>query len=196
MWVHSDVSDHEDDLAVFVDETHRVCEFGLIVTTPDTWDTTWLCVDWVREVLTDHVEHNIRQRRAVVEFLALVRALEFHNLAEVHAAVDLRGLAKEHGREVMRNTAGVGVTAALLDLDLEHIEDLMSDAMGGDVLEANLEILHDAYEMTEEDFEFEHDLRAPTGDHDTEQALLSGSNAIAYGAIDAAVQPSSTSSTR
>ncbi|OVE86103.1 2-oxoacid:acceptor oxidoreductase subunit alpha [Natronolimnobius baerhuensis] len=99
--------------------------------------------------------------------------------------VDLRGLAKEHGREVMRNTAGVGVTAALLDLDLEHIEDLMSDAMGGDVLEANLEILHDAYEMTEEDFEFEHDLRAPTGDHDTEQALLSGSNAIAYGAIDA-----------
>ncbi|NGM71142.1 2-oxoacid:acceptor oxidoreductase subunit alpha [Natronolimnobius sp. AArcel1] len=99
--------------------------------------------------------------------------------------VDLRGLAKEHGREVMRNTAGVGVTAALLDLDLEHIEDLMSDAMGGDVLEANLEILHDAYEMTEEDFEFEHDLRAPTGDHDAEQALLSGSNAIAYGAIDA-----------
>ncbi|WP_440765483.1 2-oxoacid:acceptor oxidoreductase subunit alpha [Natronorubrum sp. DTA7] len=99
--------------------------------------------------------------------------------------MDLRGLAKEHGREVMRNTAGVGVTAALLDMDLEHIEDLMSDAMGGDILEANLEILHEAYEMTNEEYEFEHDLRAPTGSHDTEQALLSGSNAIAYGAIDA-----------
>ncbi|SDK28261.1 2-oxoacid:acceptor oxidoreductase subunit alpha [Natronorubrum texcoconense] len=99
--------------------------------------------------------------------------------------MDLRGLAKEHGREVMRNTAGVGVTAALLDMDLEHIEDLMSDAMGGDILEANLEILHEAYDMTNEEYEFEHDLRAPTGSHDTEQALLSGSNAIAYGAIDA-----------
>ncbi|WP_436343174.1 2-oxoacid:acceptor oxidoreductase subunit alpha [Natronorubrum sp. FCH18a] len=98
--------------------------------------------------------------------------------------MDLRGLAKEHGREVMRNTAGVGVTAALLDMDLEHIEDLMSDAMGGDILEANLEILHEAYDTVNEEYDFEHDLRAPTGEHDTEQALLSGSNAIAYGAID------------
>ncbi|EMA44663.1 2-oxoacid:acceptor oxidoreductase subunit alpha [Halobiforma nitratireducens] len=99
--------------------------------------------------------------------------------------MDLRGLAKEHGREVMRNTAGVGVTAALLDMDLEHIEDLMSDAMGGDILESNLDILHEAYEIVEDEYEFEHDLRAPEGTHDTEQALLSGSNAIAYGAIDA-----------
>ncbi|WP_121742627.1 2-oxoacid:acceptor oxidoreductase subunit alpha [Natronorubrum halophilum] len=98
--------------------------------------------------------------------------------------MDLRGLAKEHGREVMRNTAGVGVTAALLDMDLEHIENLMSDAMSDDILEANLEILHEAYETVNEEYEFEHDLRVPTGEHETEQALLSGSNAIAYGAID------------
>ncbi|SDR00097.1 2-oxoacid:acceptor oxidoreductase subunit alpha [Natronobacterium texcoconense] len=99
--------------------------------------------------------------------------------------MDLRGLAKEHGREVMRNTAGVGVTAALLDMELEHIEDLMSDAMGGDVLESNLDILHEAYETVRDEYDFEHDLRAPEGSHETEQALLSGSNAIAYGAIDA-----------
>ncbi len=98
--------------------------------------------------------------------------------------VDLRGLAKEHGREVMRNTAGVGITAGLLDMELEHIEDLMSGAMSDDILEANLEILHEAYEMVDEEFETTHDLRVPTGEHDTEQALLSGSNAIAYGAID------------
>ncbi len=84
VWVHPDVGDHEDDLAVFVDETHRVCEFGVSVTTPDTWDTTWLCVDWVREVLTDHVEDDIRQRRLLVKFLALIGALEFHDLSEVH----------------------------------------------------------------------------------------------------------------
>ena len=98
--------------------------------------------------------------------------------------LDLRGLAKEHGREVMRNTAGVGATAALLDMDLTHIEDLMADAMGGDILEANLEILQESYDQVDEEYDFEHDLRVPTGEHDEEQVLLSGSNAIAYGALD------------
>ena len=98
--------------------------------------------------------------------------------------LDLRGQAKEHGREVMRNTAGVGATAALLDMDLTHIEDLMADAMGGDILEANLEILQESYDQVNEEYDFEHDLRVPTGDHDEEQVLLSGSNAIAYGALD------------
>ncbi|MFD1587447.1 2-oxoacid:acceptor oxidoreductase subunit alpha [Halorientalis brevis] len=98
--------------------------------------------------------------------------------------LDLRGLAREHGREVMRNTAGVGATAALLDMDLTHVEDLMEDAMSGDVLEANLQILEEAYEDVKENYEFTHDLRAPTGEHDEQQVLLSGSNAIAYGAID------------
>ncbi len=98
--------------------------------------------------------------------------------------LDLRGLAREKGREVMRNTAGVGATAALLDYDLEHIKDLMSDAMSGDVLETNLEILDISYEEVQQK-EFTHDIRMPTGEHDEEQVLLSGSNAIAFGALDA-----------
>jgi pyruvate ferredoxin oxidoreductase alpha subunit len=98
--------------------------------------------------------------------------------------LDLRGLAREHGREVMRNTAGVGATAALLDMDPGRFEDLMRDAMSGEVLEANIEILEEAYESVREDYEFTHDLRAPTDEHDEQQVLLSGSNAIAYGAID------------
>src|SRR6056297_759995 len=80
--------------------------------------------------------------------------------------LDLRSLAKEHGREVMRNTAGVGATAALLDMDVDHIEELMEDAMSGDILDANLQILEEAYESVKEDYEFEHDLRIPTGEHD------------------------------
>jgi pyruvate ferredoxin oxidoreductase alpha subunit len=98
--------------------------------------------------------------------------------------LDLRGLAKEHGREVMRNTAGVGATAALLDMDLQYIEDLMEDAMGGDVLEANLQILEEAYESVNENYEHTHDVRAPTGTRDEEQVLVSGSHGIAYGALD------------
>ena len=98
--------------------------------------------------------------------------------------LDLRARARENGREVMRNTAGVGATAALLEYDLGHIEDLMADAMSGDVLETNLDILQDTYRDVKE-MEFTHDLRMPTGEHDDEQVLLSGSNAIAYGALDA-----------
>ncbi|MFW5924123.1 MAG: 2-oxoacid:acceptor oxidoreductase subunit alpha [archaeon] len=99
--------------------------------------------------------------------------------------MDLRGIAREYGRNVMRNTAGVGVTAALLDIDLEGIEELMAEAMGGEVLEQNEAILQEAYERAQEEFEFTHDLRVPEGTHDEEQILLSGSAATAYGALDA-----------
>ncbi len=97
--------------------------------------------------------------------------------------LDLRGLAREMGREVMRNTAGVGATAALLEYDLAHIKDLMAEKMSDEVLETNVEILEAAYESVG-DREFTHDLRMPDGTHDEEQVLLSGSNAIAYGALD------------
>ena len=97
--------------------------------------------------------------------------------------VDLRGLAREHGREVMRNTAGVGVSAAMLGIDTTHFEQLMKEVMGGEIAEANIETLRAAYEHAEE-MEFTHDLQALTGGHETEQALMGGSAAIAYGALD------------
>ncbi|WP_152041312.1 2-oxoacid:acceptor oxidoreductase subunit alpha [Salinigranum salinum] len=96
---------------------------------------------------------------------------------------DLRSLAREHGREVMRNTAGVGVTCALAGIDRQWIVDLMTDAMPEKILEPNLAILDEAYEMAMER-EHTHDISVPTGEHDEEQVLLSGSDAIAYGALD------------
>ena len=98
--------------------------------------------------------------------------------------MDLRGLAREEGREVMRNTAGVGATCALLDYPLDPIKELMGDRMGGDVYEANSHIL-DVARGRANDFDHTHDLRMPTGEHETDQVLVSGSNGIAYGAIDA-----------
>ncbi|MDR5657454.1 2-oxoacid:acceptor oxidoreductase subunit alpha [Halodesulfurarchaeum sp. HSR-GB] len=98
--------------------------------------------------------------------------------------IDLRAIAREHGRDVMRNTAGVGATAALLDMPLDPIQELMSEAMGGDILDANLAVLSDAYEHTNAEFEATHDLRIPKHDHDEEQVLLSASHGISYGAID------------
>jgi len=98
--------------------------------------------------------------------------------------VNLRELAREHGREVMRNTAGVGVTAALIGQDVSYFEDLIREVMDGEMMEANLEILDAAYEMAS-DFDADHDVRVPEGSHEEDQALVSGSHCIAYGAIDA-----------
>ncbi|MFA9515954.1 2-oxoacid:acceptor oxidoreductase subunit alpha [Halopenitus sp. H-Gu1] len=99
--------------------------------------------------------------------------------------LDLRGLARETGREIMRNTAGIGATCALIGMELEHVEDLMSDAMPDKILEPNLEVLEIAYESVLEEYDADaHDVGIPTGEHDEQQVLLSGSDAISYGALD------------
>ncbi|MEF8786666.1 MAG: 2-oxoacid:acceptor oxidoreductase family protein, partial [Haloarculaceae archaeon] len=98
--------------------------------------------------------------------------------------VDLRSIAQKHGRAVMRNTAGLGVTAALLGQDPENIEELIRETMSGEMMENNLEVLHDAYEHGQ-GLDRSHDITLPDGTHDTEHALLTGSDGIAYGALDA-----------
>jgi len=97
--------------------------------------------------------------------------------------VDLRGLAREHGREVMRNTAGIGFTAAMLDIDTEPFEKLIGEAMSGEAKESNIEILNIAYDKAKE-MDLTHDLRVPEGEHDQEMAMMSGSDSISYGALD------------
>ncbi len=98
--------------------------------------------------------------------------------------IDLRSIAREYGRDVMRNTAGVGVTAAFVDMPLDPIEELMSEAMSGDILEANLQVLEDAHEMAKSELDQTHDISIPEREHEEEQVLLSGSHGIAYAAID------------
>ncbi|ERH11579.1 MAG: 2-oxoacid:acceptor oxidoreductase, alpha subunit [halophilic archaeon J07HB67] len=99
--------------------------------------------------------------------------------------VDLRTMAREHGREVMRNTAGVGVTAAITGIDTSYIKDLMRDAMPEKILEPNLELLDLGAEHVREEYDVDApDISVPEGDHEEEQVLMSGSDAISYGAID------------
>jgi pyruvate ferredoxin oxidoreductase alpha subunit len=99
--------------------------------------------------------------------------------------VDLRSMAREHGREVMRNTAGVGVTCAIADIDTTWIEELMAEAMPEKILQPNLDILQMAYDHVTEEYDADApDVTVPSGEHDEEQVLLSGSDAIAYGSLD------------
>ena len=97
--------------------------------------------------------------------------------------LDLRSMAREHGREIMRNTAGVAATAALLGMETDPFEELMENSMSGDMLETNITVLEEAYETVAE-MDFSHDLEVPTGSHDETQVLLNGSHAVAYGALD------------
>ncbi|MFB6157220.1 MAG: 2-oxoacid:acceptor oxidoreductase subunit alpha [Haloferacaceae archaeon] len=99
--------------------------------------------------------------------------------------VNLREMAREHGREVMRNTAGVAVTCAIADIPPEAMKSLMRDAMPEKILEDNLTVFDQAYDLIHEEYDVEApDVSVPEGEHDEEQVLLSGSDAIAYGALD------------
>lgn len=97
--------------------------------------------------------------------------------------VNLREMAKEVGREVMRNTASVGVTLALLGAETDEVEGLLEENMAGGILEDNLEVLENAYEYGA-NLDTDHDLEMPTGETEGEQVLVSGSHGIAFGALD------------
>jgi len=99
--------------------------------------------------------------------------------------VDLRTIAREHGREVMRNTAGVAVTCAVAGIDPEVIKSLMRDAMSEQILEPNLAVFDDAYDTVTEEYDVDApSVSVPEGEQDEEPVLLSGSDAIAYAALD------------
>ena len=116
-----------------------------------------------------------------------VEEIELEEAAEENGwhvvPMDLRGIAKEHGREIMRNTAGIGATAAILDIETDEFEQLIEQNMSGDMQEANLAVLQDAYEAASE-LDIDHDIEVPEDSHEEEQVILSGSNAISYAALD------------
>jgi len=99
--------------------------------------------------------------------------------------IDLRTIAREHGREVMRNTAGVAVTCAIAGIEPDVIKSLMEDTMPEKVFEPNMSVFDDAYDTVRAEFDADApDVSVPEGEHDEEQVLISGSDAIAYGALD------------
>ncbi|RLM53234.1 2-oxoacid:acceptor oxidoreductase subunit alpha [Halobellus sp. Atlit-31R] len=99
--------------------------------------------------------------------------------------IDLRTIAREHGREVMRNTAGVAVTCAITGIEPEVIKSLMADTMPEKIFEPNMAVFDDAYDTVLEEYDADTpDVSVPDGEHDEEQVLISGSDAIAYGALD------------
>jgi len=102
--------------------------------------------------------------------------------------MDLRDLAREHGREIMRNQAGIGLVCAAIGMDPEPFRELTRENFakkGDDIIDQNIEVLDIAYEQAKEDYDFSaNDITVPEGEHEEEQVLISGSRAIAFGALD------------
>jgi Pyruvate:ferredoxin oxidoreductase and related 2-oxoacid:ferredoxin oxidoreductases, gamma subunit len=99
--------------------------------------------------------------------------------------VDLRSIAREHGREVMRNTAGVAVTCAIAGIEPTVITGLMADAMPEKILDPNLKVFDDAFETVRSEYDVDAPgIELPSDGEATDQVLVSGSDAIAYGALD------------
>jgi pyruvate ferredoxin oxidoreductase alpha subunit len=118
-----------------------------------------------------------------------VEKIDLHERAEENDwhvyPVDLRSIAKEHGREVMRNNAGIGVLSTLLEFDTDYYEEIIGEVFNEEIAEANRKVIADGAAKADE-FDEHPDFSMPTAEEPAEtQALVSGSDAIAYGALDA-----------
>jgi len=102
--------------------------------------------------------------------------------------MDLRGIAREHGREVMRNVAGIAATCVIIGMDVEPIKELTRENLkkkGEEIVEQNFAVIDEAIERVTEEYDSDApDVSVPEGEHDEEQVLVNGSYGIAYGAID------------
>jgi pyruvate ferredoxin oxidoreductase alpha subunit len=102
--------------------------------------------------------------------------------------MDLRSLAREHGREVMRNVAGIAATCEIIGMDVQPIKNLVKENLkkkGDEIVQQNFDVIDEAINVVNEEYDPEApDIPFPDGEHDEEQVLINGSQGIAYGAID------------
>jgi len=102
-------------------------------------------------------------------------------------SVPLRGIVKELGGElIMRNTVALGAAVALLDYDLEILNDIMRDEFKLKVAEVNVKAAKMGYDYAREhyagDFEYRLERISSTGKR---KMLLTGNEAVGLGAIRA-----------
>lgn len=102
--------------------------------------------------------------------------------------VPLKQIARENGRAIMRNTAGVGVSGHILGIDSSRIKDILEESMSGEVLSDNKKVLDKSYEYMREIDNNNRIERPEVEEYNEEKVILSGDDAISYGAVDEGVQ--------
>lgn len=96
--------------------------------------------------------------------------------------------AKELGTTLMKNMVAVGATCALMDLETETFESLitaMFEKKGDKVVEMNIQALHEGYRLMQEQLEtVEGDFQLTASEQDPHLYMI-GNDAIGLGAISA-----------
>lgn len=96
--------------------------------------------------------------------------------------------AKELGTTLMKNMVAVGATCALMDLEIETFESLitaMFEKKGDKVVEMNIQALHEGYRLMQEQLEtVEGDFQLTASQQDPHLYMI-GNDAIGLGAISA-----------
>lgn len=101
--------------------------------------------------------------------------------------IGLRSIARDNGRAIMRNTAGVGITSAIIEYDKSNVVSILEDSMGGDILQENKSVLDESYRVVSE-LETESTPTLPESEHSERHVLVSGDDCVSYGAVDEGVQ--------
>lgn len=101
--------------------------------------------------------------------------------------VGLRSIARDSGRAIMRNTAGVGITSAIIGYDKSSVIGILEESMSGDILQENKSVLDKSYEVVSE-LETEDTPTLQESEHSERKVLVSGDDCVSYGAVDEGVQ--------
>jgi len=100
--------------------------------------------------------------------------------------IPLTDIVKEvKGPPIMRNSVALGAALALVGLDSEHMEDVIAEAFAGrkKLVESNVNAIRMGHEYAREHHEF--DGRFKTEESSPDRIMVTGSEAIALGAIGA-----------
>lgn len=100
----------------------------------------------------------------------------------------LTAIAKKHGSTLMKNSATVGLLGKLLQLPISYLEEVIRTIFkkkGTEIIDKNLSILEEAYEIHLEDASIYTPYRLPNIDHRRKRASMLGNEAIALGALAA-----------
>lgn len=101
-------------------------------------------------------------------------------------ALPLTKIAEQHGDRVMTNTAALGATAGVTGFPVEYLEGVIREnfaVKGQAVVDANLRVVRDAYDVAKERYGDDFPFRLAAVKGAPQRLLMNGNEALALGAL-------------
>lgn len=149
-------------------------------------DPVHLAVALTPESVAMHVDH-IAEGGAVIfadSFRIDEEALKARGISV--DALPLTKIAERHGDRIMTNTAALGATAGITGFPIEHLEGVIREnfaVKGQAVVDANLRVVRDAYDVARERYGDDFPFRLAAIEGAPRRLLMNGNEALALGAL-------------